>query len=461
MDFFNKFHHYVDENNLIVRQDKVLIAVSGGIDSIVLLDLFLQIRSELNLVLSGVHVNHGLRGKQADRDEIFVRNSIRNIGLPFYSLKMDVKGYSKRKKLSVEEGGRKLRFDFFNTLLKRLSYDKIALAHHAHDQAETIIMNLARGSGIRGMGGMHPQRNKIIHPLLFASKEEIVSYAHHRNLCHVEDHTNRDKTILRNRIRWDIVRSMEESIGSYIIHSISHTGKVMREVQAFIDFESQKALKKVIEHRSQNEIILDIVKFLKYFKIVQKNMLIQILNEIDYPNRYVRSLEIETILRLIEKGRKGSVYCLKNDLMAIKQNNWISFTKMGPPVKEIKVKVGQEYDIPDLGMRFHAECIKKEMEMGMFTNNRWIEYLDYDTLTMPLKIRSWNHGDWFIPLGMSGRKKLHDFFIDAKVPKYKRASVPLLIGGENIVWIIGYRIDDQFKVTDQTTRILKVMMTQI
>ncbi len=461
MTILNKFHQYVIEHSLINQRDAILVAVSGGVDSVVLLDLFLQIRSGFNLVLSVVHINHGLRGKQADRDEAFVRDWTRKNGLPFYSLKKDIKAYSKKEKLSIEEGGRIVRFDFFNALRKRLYYDKIALAHHAHDQAETIIMNLARGSGIRGLGGMRPKRNEIIHPLLFADKEDIVSYAHHRHLSYVEDYTNRDKILLRNRIRWGILRSWKEDFGSHIIRSISRTGMVMREAQAFIDFESRKALKKGVIHQSQNEIVLDIVKFLSYFKIVQKTMLIHLLREIDYPNQHLRSLEIETILRLIEKGRNGSVYRLKNHIMIVKQNNRISFAKIGPALKEIRIQIGQEYGIPDMHMRFQAECLTKKIKKGMFTNNRWIEYLDYDTLPLPLKIRSWIDGDWFIPLGMHGKKKLHDFFIDTKVPRYKRASIPLLVGGKDIIWIIGYRIDNRFKITDQTTQSLKVMITKL
>ena len=437
------------------------MAVSGGMDSIVLLDLFLGIRLHFGLTLAVVHVNHGLRGEAADRDEIFTRDWSRHFGLPFYSFKMDVKLYSEMKKLSIEESGRQIRFGFFDSLFHRLRYDKVALAHHAHDQAETIIMHLTRGSGIRGMGGMHPLRNSIIRPLLFATKKEIETYAHHRRLEYREDITNQDKVFLRNRIRWDIIKKMEEVIGSHIVHTISRAGVAMRETNAFITFEAQKAIKRVLICRSQNEIILDIDKFLSYFKIIQKTILIQILEKIDDPNQSVCSLEIDRILQLIEKGRKGGVVQLENGIQAIKNDRRLIFVKKLPEINKIKIFINQYHDLHDMGMRFHAELLKRNIMQKDFSNDRWTEYMDYDTITFPLILRSWIHGDWFIPLGMQGKKKLHDFFIDAKVPCYKRSSIPLLIGGDDLLWVTGYRIDERFKVTDRTKNILKVTITHL
>ncbi len=461
MDLINTFTEYISKDHLVQKKDKILLAVSGGVDSVVLLDLFLRIRFLFGLTLAVVHVNHGLRGEAADCDEVFIRNRIRHFGLPFYSLKIDVKMYSEMKKLSIEESGRQIRFGFFDSLFHRLRYDKVALAHHANDQAETIIMHLTRGSGIRGMGGMHPMRTSIIRPLLFATKKEIKTYAHEQRLEYREDVTNRDKVFLRNRIRLDIIKKMEEVIGSHVVHTISRTGTVMRETDALITFEAQKAIKKVLISRSQNEIILDIDKFLSYFRIIQKTILIQILETINNQNQSFCSLEIDRILHLIEKGRNGAVIQLEDGLRTIKNNRRLIFIKKLPEIKKVKICMNQYYELPEIHVRFHSELLKKNIIQKDFSNDGWTGYIDYDKIIFPLILRSWIHGDWFIPLGMQGKKKLHDFFIDAKVPHYKRSSVPLLTGGQDILWVAGYRIDDRFKVTDQTKNILKLTVTHI
>lgn len=455
MDFLNRFNTFIRKQDLLRAGDRLLLAVSGGIDSVVLLDLCLKVQSCWDLTLAVAHVNHGLRGRLADRDEAFVRDLIRLRGLPFYSIKVDAKKYSIMLKLSIEEGAREVRFRFLESLLNRLEFNRLALGHQANDQAETILMNLLRGSGLRGLGGIRPKRGRIIHPLLFASRQEIESHAESQRLNFVDDASNRDKHFLRNQIRWDVIGKLEKIIGSHVVSSICRAGKAASETEAFLESMAQKARRQIMVAETSSEIVLDIPKFLHYTKAVQKALLIQILEETFTQNR-IRSFEILRILRLAEEGRSGRVVELGNDVHVVRSRDELAFVKKHPSLPQTPVFVGQVVDLDDIGVRFKSTLFSKKKENIVFINDSTVEYIDYDALPFPLTLRSYHPGDWFIPLGMGGKKKLHDFFVDERVPVYRRSSIPLLVGGERILWVVGYRIDDRFKVTEKTDRVLKL-----
>ena len=454
MDLLNRFNMFIRKQNLLEAGDRVLVAVSGGIDSVVLLDLCLKVQPWWDLTLAVAHMNHGLRGRLADRDEAFVRNLIRIHGLPFYSIKVDAKEYSKILRLSPEEGARQVRFRFLESLLNRLEFNRLALGHQANDQAETILMNLLRGSGLRGLGGIRPKRDRIIHPLLFASRKEIESHAEDQRLVFVDDASNRDKSFLRNQIRWDVVGKLEKLIGSRVVSSICRAGKAASEAEAFLESTAKKARWQITVSETTSEIVLDISEFLHYTKAVQKTLLIQILEE-SFPQKRIRSSEILRILCLAEEGRSGGIVELANDVRVVRSRDTLAFVIKHVSIQNRSVQVGQPIHLNEIGLQFQSTLLKKEENL-VFTTHPTVEYLDFDTLPVPLSLRSCHPGDWFIPLGMEGKKKLQDFFVDEGIPVYRRSSVPLLVGGESILWVVRYRIDNRFKVTEETDRILKV-----
>ncbi len=455
MDVIQKFIVYVQKHGLLSRGEKVLVAVSGGIDSVVLLHLLRQLQPSWQLTLSVAHLNHGLRGASADRDEAFVKTLAEELKLPFYSKKADVKAYVKKHGLSLEEGARDVRFAFLMSLLKTLEYDKLALGHHANDQAETILMNIVRGSGLRGCQGMHPLRGAVIRPLLFAMKHEIEAYAKQHKLSYVVDESNSDRRFLRNRIRWDVLPVLERAAGAHAISCICRTGAISAEAEAYISDSARKAKKRIVRKGTRGEIILDIDKFLSYFKAVQKILLFQILEE-ELQLKKISASKIDRLLSLAEKGKSGHRTWLDKEVTGIRSGHHLVFTKQTKPLPEIPVRVGRPVDILGQDARFHATLMELDGRKDVFTEERTVEYLDYDTVSFPLRIRYFRHGDAFYPLGMGAKKKLHDFFIDEKVPNYQRMSVPLLLGGDDILWVVGYRIDDRFKVTDRTKKIMKI-----
>ena len=455
MDLLEKFEKFVVHHFLFNREDRILLAVSGGVDSVVMLDLFVRLRDKWSLELAIAHVNHGLRGKEADQDENFVRVLSRTYGFRFLSLKFDAKKFANNHKQSIEDGARKVRFEFFQTIIKRIGYDYVALGHHANDQAETIIMNLIRGSGLRGMGGIRPKRSHILHPLLFAEKPDIESYAMDRHLQYVEDRSNRSRVYRRNRIRWDVIPFMEKAVGFPIVASVCRSAKNFYEADLFLRERADDALKMVVVTASPNEIILDIYEYFHYFKVVQKLIVIRIFEKIFGNTRQPDSYEIDRILNLAEKGKSGSRIDIDSNWSILKGREKLAFQKIQEVFQPVDVGICETIECQDVGLIFKSTIIHDRSKI-QYLPDRTIEFLDYDLISLPLLIRIPQKGDWFIPLGMKGKKKLHDFFIDEKIEFFHRSRIPLLVGGYHIMWIVGHRIDDRFKVTDKTRKILKV-----
>ena len=457
MDLPQRFKTFVESQGLVRQGDRVLLAVSGGVDSVVLLNLFLGIQRPLQLTLSVAHLNHGLRGWCSDRDEIFVRNLARSRGLCFHASRADVGHYARMKKRSLEEGAREVRFDFLETLLNRLRYDKLALGHHANDRAETVLMNLMRGAGLRGVGSIRPMRGRVIHPLLFARRCEIEAYAAGRRLDFVVDASNRDGRFLRNRLRWGLVWELERSSGSRpVVPAICRAADAAAEAEDFIDEVARGVRRRVVVIESDGEIILDIDRFLRYFRVVQKAVILQVLDVLSVPRQRVRSFDVDGVLKLAEEGRSGGVVDFGEGIRVVRSRKKLVFVRASSPLVETPLEVGRSVGFWDGRLQLRSELVTRGEIDPVLSHRPEVVYVDYDVLSFPLSLRFWRPGDWFIPLGMRGRKKLQDFFVDEKIPNYRRHAIPLLVGGGAVVWVVGYRIDDRFKVTEKTERVLKL-----
>lgn len=453
--FLKNFISFIKNESLIEKNDRIVLAVSGGCDSLVLMDLFNRIESEWDLDLVVAHVNHSLRGIDSDNDENFVREKSRQIGIQFFSKKVNVLDFSKKNKLSLEEAARYLRFEFLNSLLEQLNYNKIILAHHADDFAETILMNLIRGMGLRGLRGIKSSRDNIIHPLLFATQNDILLYAKDRSISFSEDKTNYSKEFVRNKIRLNTLNLLKKDFGAQIVHSICRSGKILEEIEDFLNFSTKNALKKIILNRSRDKIILDIDLFLDYFVAVKKNIIISII-EMLFPQYKVTYSEINSIYELILNGKSGGKAEFGYKGEAVKYRNEISFNKKKIFIKKINVSISSWILIPEIKMRFKAEPYKTIDRIQIVNKNSYLEFIDSEKIELPLTIRSWSDGDKFIPLGMTGEKKVQDFFIDEHIPVYKRKSIPILCDAKRIIWIIGKRINDSVKISDNTKKILKL-----
>jgi len=458
MTFREKIQNFIDEEKLIQKDDRILIGFSGGPDSMVLLHLLYGLQKQYNLMLAIVHLNHALRGKDADRDEQFARNYARDLGLPFFSTKIYIQNMAQKDHLSLEEAGRNARMELFERITSQLYFHKIALGHHADDQAETVVMNLVRGSGLRGLSGMQPQRDRVIRPLLVVSREEIGRYADQERLPFVNDTSNKSENFLRNRIRWNLLKQIENAFGFKGSYGICRSADNIREIQNYMSSIAKEAIESSILEKRPNEIILDIDEFLSYFKAVQKMVLLQIFSEM-IPHRRLHSCEINGVFKLLQNGGSGKRYEMGKDLSIIRSQNTVSFQKESTTLDLIPIEIGKKIEIPALGMHFKSQQIKKQK--FDYKTNPLTEVIDLEKIQEPLFIRSTKSGDFFYPLGMRKKKKLHDFFIDEKIPQYKRRQIPLFISNDKIVWIMGYRLDNRFKVTNNTRQHLKLTISKL
>ena len=456
MELFKQFCLSNKANGLIQPGDKIILGVSGGVDSIVMLNLFHRLKNAMNLSLTVAHVNHRLRGESADQDEAFVAFMSDRYNVPFFSKKVDVAGLASSAGKSIEEAARILRYQFFNELLGSIGYSRIALAHHADDQAETIFLNIIRGSGLRGISGMRYVNGRLIRPLLFACRKEIETYAAEQQLEYRVDQTNFDRRYRRNRIRLDIMGELKTNFGGRVVKVISRLGESADESQLFIDHEADKAFSKVSRKGKWGEIILDIYSFLKYFKAVQKGILSKIVESLTDNRICIDSKTYARIFDLVEKAASGKRLAIAGPILVAKCGGKVVFIrKQINPTGIENAPIGIKVELWH-GMRFNASLVSRFHPGQIRAKRPNTEYLDYDKINFPLRIRTYQTGDKLIPLGMVKEKKLKKFFIDQKVPNYLRTQIPLLFDSTHLLWVTGYRIDDRIKITKETKRVLMI-----
>jgi len=447
---------FIESHRLLQKGSRILVAVSGGADSMTLLHLFHRLQTEWNLVLAVAHVNHKLRGRHADADEQFVANAARSMGYAFYSSRTDAAAYARTKKLSPEAGAREVRMDFLQTTAERLFMDAVALGHHADDQAETVIMHLSRGGGVRGLRGICPHQGIFIHPLLFCRKIRIEEYVQRHNLPFVIDSSNRDLRFLRNRIRHNVLPVLEKEIGGHVTEAINRSADHLRETHEYLASRTRLVHGRLVTCNDSGQIDLDLIGFRRYFTIIRK-MLISLVIEKDLGGRRPGFHEIEAVLTLADRGRIGAEIPI-DDLRVRRCDSTLRFYRVLKAGFSIPVHETGEVPMPDGRHVMKLRRIRRTPNLLLNEEDPRIELFDYERMRWPLQIRNRKKGDWFIPLGMAGRKKLQDFFTDEKIVLPERDETPLLVSGEDIVWVVGYRIDERYKVNNETQWVLEAAL---
>lgn len=457
-DLLEKFTNFIEEHQLILKNGYILLAVSGGVDSVVLLHLLLRLVEPFGLKIQIIHLNHGLRGDQADCDQQFVEQLAKKYGLSIISRKIDVPKYIAKKSLSEEQGARILRYRFFNWALKKTGADCIALGHQADDQVETVIDHFLRGSGVKGQSGMPIRRDKFIRPLLFATRQEIETYAKSHSLHYRIDSTNVMVKYRRNRIRHELIPYLQQYFNPAITEVVLRSAKIMDEVEIYLNEQARLAFETCLINLKKNKIVLDINSFLNYFIIVQKYMLYLLVDSLHLSRSILSTQKLDQILKLIRERVSGKKINLTSEWHLCIHYDHLVITDEKVTDFKIKVKIKTAHILLDGELKFRADLITKDQLPKKFTNNPYTEYIDYGKIKGPLVIRIFKTGDRFRPLNFKGEKKLSDFFIDRKIPRHQRKEIPLLVCDSGIIWIIGYQIDDRFKVTDTTEHILRLQI---
>ncbi len=450
----DQFQAYINRYNLLAEGDKVILALSGGIDSVVLADLLLKAKVEF----VAAHCNFHLRGEESDGDEKFVRDYAERNGIQCFVKHFETEKYAAEQSISIEMAARDLRYSWFEELRQQLNYDKIAVAHHADDQAETFFINLLRGAGLNGLKGMTPQNGVIIRPLLWASREQIRKYAVENQILWREDHTNAESVYLRNKIRNQLLPAFDE------LHA-----------------EARQGLYKSLEHlAAENELYRSLLKE-KLAQIVEREGDVQRLSYSKIIKAEVPELvegPVYSFQLLFEWLRQygfntdqchfiheavgtgiGNQYCSPTHCLVIGRDDLQLFEIKDNANEEVKIEVGEEEILSPVHL-----CFSRFEKNADFIINKSSEVaqLDADKIQFPLTLRHWHHGDRFHPLGMKGSKLLSDFFVDQKFTEWQKRNVWLLVSANgDILWVVGYRIDERYKVSISTKTIFLCKQTQV
>jgi len=458
-NLINNFIQYNKNYRLFSNGDRIIIALSGGIDSVVLLEIFNLIHKEYNITLYAAHFNHRLRGEESDADEVFVKNICAKKNIPLKIERCDVRAYCKKNKLSLETGARECRYNFFKQYAQRINCQYVATAHNANDNAETILYHIFRGTGVRGLCGIPLKRDIFIRPLLFAPREEIELFACENNLAFREDTTNKDITFHRNRIRHVLLPLLREKFNPQIVGALNRLGANMSEVDEFLDFKAQKAFNNCLKFKDNQKIILDIEDFLAYFTTLQKRVLFYALGLLGEDSRILDFDFYQRIRKVLQKRKSGKILNISTRVHITTNSKNLIIWQDSSDLKPVSLVVNPgEYPF---WKQYIFEIKKVKKPLNFLGKDKTTEWIDADKLVKPLQIRTVKPGDRFYPVNFNGSKKVSDFFIDEKIPVYERYSYPILTCKTGIIWICGKRLDDRFKITDKTKNVLKIRLRKV
>lgn len=446
-----RVEEFIRKHDLISAGDGILLAVSGGQDSVAMLDILCSLSEKFKANLSVGHVNHSLRGEESDADEKFVLSLAESYGLPFFSERVNVREFAQKQRCSLEDAARRLRYDALERMRTQASCQLIATGHTADDNAETVLFNLVRGTGIRGFSGIPVRRGKIIRPLLCLTREEIDSYIINEKLPFREDSSNVSANFTRNFLRKEIIPRLRERINPQLAHQLRQTSEIFWDLVEFLDKYIEEKLASCARREGET-IILEISYIKSYLVFVQREIIAHIAR--DWLHEPLSFQQVEGIRRLFE-ATNGAFVQLPHGLRVWKEGEVLVFEREHlEPLTSQTIELNREYEFP--GFKFSSEVC--ELVNVSFDADPYVEFVDAEQLRPPLVLRPWLPEDGFYPLGLGAEKSVGEFLADAKVPRRLRHLVPVLESAGRIVWVCGYRIDERFAVTAQSTRVVKLSM---
>jgi len=456
---FTQFVEFSEKHNLLHGIQNVVVCVSGGVDSMVMLSLLLVLREKCNINLVASHFNHKLRGVLADEDEQLVIDYCKGNNVKLYRKQLDVRKYAKSNNISLEMAGRKLRYNFYQEIASQLNNSVIATGHTLDDHAETVLLRIFKGTGLQGLEGIPIKRDNIIRPIRFARKSDLYSYAREHNIPFSEDHTNYEENCQRNVIRNSIIPRIIENINPGLVESVANMSQILSEVNEFVTEMVKKALNEVVLEETPCQIILEISRLKNYFINVEKEVLRQCVFRIKKEFKPIGFKTMNNLISLINSNETGKLLRLSGDLYAnIDRGRLILSSKEFNDWCEIIVKPGKTYKTKSFV--FSSEVLPVT-EYTKQPNRSNVEFIDLDKTSGNMKLRRWRLGDRIKPLGFEHSKKLSDLFVDLKVPRIRKDRVPILVCNDEIIWVCGLKLSDLFKISSETTSILKLSYEEI
>jgi tRNA(Ile)-lysidine synthase len=439
---------------LIAPGDKVLVAVSGGADSMALLYLLEQFSKELDYELVVAHLNHLARGEESDKDASFVEKKAGKLSLPVFVDKIDVK--KSLLKSSFQESARILRYQFLEDVLNSVKGDKIALGHHADDRIETVLMNFLRGTGLRGLAGIPEARGHLIRPLLSCTRSEIENYLNEHNLSYRTDSSNNDTKYLRNKIRHKVIPFLKK-YNPDISVKISGLADIARDEDQWMSEKTRELYSELVTPENER-MCLEIKKFESQSLAMKRRLIREIFYRLNGSLRGITALHVQQVLDLFFNARVGCWLKLPCNVRVVCGYDSVCFSLFGDSALTKINKKTKRLEIPgvtnmhQIGVQFHARIVEPFLPQHI---NPTQAYLDFEKTGKKIQIRFFQQGDNFVPLGMHGHKKVKSYFIDQKVPLIERSCIPILTNSrDDIIWIYGERISETFRVAKSTTKVL-------
>ena len=461
----DKVINYIKENKIIQQDDRILVALSGGPDSVCLLHMLYRIKDKFNLKLGAIHINHMLRGEEADKDENYIIDLCEQMGIKHYVKRINIEYIAKETNVSLETAGRNERYKAFEEIKIKDKYNKIAVAHNANDQAETILMRIMRGTGLEGLTGIKPQREGgIIRPILCLNRQEIEDYCEYNGLNPRIDASNYDRHYNRNRVRLDILPYMRDNFNKDIIDTLNRMTLLLQKDNEFIEEYSKKCYNMYCKkHNNKLEILKEL--FEKEMESIITRVVIIAFKEISksYQNFEMKHIYEIVNLAFRETGKKinltNNIICenLYGNIVLSKNDNKYYNSCVKTEIKLDKDNIIENIEFNNYIINFEVIENKKKEK---FTKNNLIKLFNYDKIEKEILIRYRKDGDKIIPLGMSGSKKVKDIFINSKVPREERDNTPILCFDDKISWIVGYKTSQLFKIDSDTKMILKITVNR-
>lgn len=447
MTLLERFKRYIADHELVTKENKIILTVSGGVDSMVMMHLFVEAGYNVGVA----HCNFQLRGTESEEDEELVAEQARKLGVAHFNKRFATKEEMAITGESVQMAARRLRYTWFNELCADEGYDTIAVAHHADDSIETFFINLLRGTGLKGLTGISVLNGKVVRPLLFASRHDIKEYAKCHNIPYREDSSNRSTKYLRNKIRIGIVPRLREIVPQFTGIMCSNIDR-LTESQLFINHAIEKISRDAVENIGNEDIIHP-------DKIDPGFPMNFVIYEIMSQNYGFKGDVVDSLCDALKSDSTGKRFYSKD---------WVAYIDRGRIIIS-RINDDDECLIPVSLNKNKVYCggsvlYLEKMDVGAVENLRVPEHialLDLDTLTEPLALRKWQEGDRFIPIGMIDEKKVSDFLIDEKVSMPEKRRQFVLTAGDQIVWVVGRRIDNRNKITSKTENVLRITKESI
>ncbi len=439
---YRKVREYIKTWQMLGREDKVIAGISGGADSICLLFMLLELKEEMGFHIAAVHVHHGLRKETADRDEAYVRSVCTKEHVDLFVYHEDVKQYAKEHGLTKEEAGREVRRRCFLEVFREQGGTHIATAHHKNDNAETVLWNLCRGTGLKGMGGISPKNGVWIRPLLCLERREIESYLEKGGISYCTDETNLEDVYTRNRIRNHVLPFLEKNINEKSVVHIAECAAKLSRLWEYIEAESSEFIKDCRKKEDEKTVVIK-ERYEQVPGALKAEVMYGIVCEAAGRQKDIEDTHVKSVQELM-KRQVGRRIDLPYGMEAVRCYEGIYIRK-----KE-KTEKAEEKPL------VHMRIFEKSAESATFSQKNYTKWFDYAIISNTVKIRHREPGDYIV-INKEGRtQKLKQYFINAKVPQELRDSIWLAADGNEIMWIVGYRQSQAYQITDHTKQILEI-----